>query len=169
MLAGEVSLNPGFTPFGFAGGLYDPHTGLVRFGARDYDPEIGRWTAKDPPLFDGGGTNLYGYALGDPVNRTDPTGRSATAIPWREVLIGAGAVAGAPAVAGAGLVGLYILLAMTLEDDRANETPEEKEERRRQALDDCIVACRATLSTREWSGDKFYRCKRNCLRSAGCP
>ena len=26
--------NPGFQPFGFAGGLYDPDTGLVRFGAR---------------------------------------------------------------------------------------------------------------------------------------
>jgi RHS repeat-associated protein len=40
--------NPGFQPFGFAGGIYDQHTGLVRFGARDYDPKIGRWTAKDP-------------------------------------------------------------------------------------------------------------------------
>jgi uncharacterized protein RhaS with RHS repeats len=29
--------NPGFQPFGFAGGLYDAGTGLVRFGARDYD------------------------------------------------------------------------------------------------------------------------------------
>ena len=27
--------NPGFQPFGFAGGLYDRDTGLVRFGARD--------------------------------------------------------------------------------------------------------------------------------------
>ena len=29
---------PGFQPFGFAGGLYDHDTGLVRFGARDYQP-----------------------------------------------------------------------------------------------------------------------------------
>jgi hypothetical protein len=28
---------PGLQPFGFAGGLYDADTGLVRFGARDYD------------------------------------------------------------------------------------------------------------------------------------
>jgi YD repeat-containing protein len=27
--------NPGFQPFGFAGGLYDDDTGLVRFGARE--------------------------------------------------------------------------------------------------------------------------------------
>jgi len=27
--------NPAFQPFGFAGGLYDNDTGLVRFGARD--------------------------------------------------------------------------------------------------------------------------------------
>ncbi len=50
--------NPGFQPFGFAGGLYDRDTGLVRFGARDYDPETGRWTVKDPILFLGNDTNL---------------------------------------------------------------------------------------------------------------
>ena len=40
--------SPGLTPFGFAGGLYDKDTGLVRFGARDYDASVGRWTSKDP-------------------------------------------------------------------------------------------------------------------------
>ena len=63
-----VDTNPGFQPSGFAGGLYDPDTGLVRFGARDYDPDVGRWTAVDPILFAGGDTNLYGYVLNDPVN-----------------------------------------------------------------------------------------------------
>jgi RHS repeat-associated protein len=66
--------NPGFQPFGFAGGLYDPDTGLVRFGARDYDAETGRWTAKDSSLFDGRDPNLYEYAFGDPVNFVDWTG-----------------------------------------------------------------------------------------------
>ncbi len=66
--------NPGFQPFGFAGGLYDSDTGLVRFGARDYDPHTGRWTSKDPIRFGGGDSNLYGYVLGDPVNFIDPTG-----------------------------------------------------------------------------------------------
>ena len=67
--------NPEFQPFGFAGGLYDRETGLVRFGARDYDPETGRFTAPDPAGFAGGSTNLYGYALNDPVNLTDPSGQ----------------------------------------------------------------------------------------------
>ncbi|MGQ0593407.1 MAG: RHS repeat-associated core domain-containing protein, partial [Gammaproteobacteria bacterium] len=73
---GRVALdtNPDFQPFGFAGGLYDRDTGLVRFGARDYDAETGRWTAKDPIRFAGGDTNLYGYVLNDPVNLRDPLG-----------------------------------------------------------------------------------------------
>ena len=64
---------PDFQPFGFAGGLYDPDTGLVRFGARDYDTASGRWTSTDPVrfLFT---TNLYSYGGNDPVNRLDPTG-----------------------------------------------------------------------------------------------
>ena len=61
-------------PFGFAGGLADADTGLVRFGLRDYDPEAGRWTARDPALYEGGQANLYAYVSNDPVARRDPTG-----------------------------------------------------------------------------------------------
>ncbi len=68
--------NPGFQPFGFAGGLYDRDTKLIRFGARDYDAVTGRWTAKDPTLFLGEDVNLYLYAFGDPVNFVDPAGRA---------------------------------------------------------------------------------------------
>ncbi len=66
--------NPGFQPFGFAGGLYDPKTKLVRFGARDYDAVTGRWTNKDQIGFIGGVSNLYEYCLDDPVNFVDPKG-----------------------------------------------------------------------------------------------
>jgi len=67
--------DPSFAiPFGFAGGLHDRDTGLVRFGFRDYDPDTGRWTAKDPILFAGGDTDFYGYCLGDPINWVDPFG-----------------------------------------------------------------------------------------------
>ncbi len=90
---GKVTLdtNPGFQPFGFAGGIYDVETGLVRFGARDYDAQVGRWTAKDPILFNGGQTNLYVYVGNDPVNGIDPSGLIAPVV----VAVAAGAAAGA--------------------------------------------------------------------------
>jgi RHS repeat-associated protein len=66
--------NPGFQPFGFAGGLYDVDTQLVRYGARDYDAETGRWTAKDVIGFLGGDSNLYRYVVNDPINLADPSG-----------------------------------------------------------------------------------------------
>lgn len=69
-----VDTNPGFQPFGFAGGLYDSETRLVRFGARDYDSVTGRWTARDPILFRGGSSNLYRYINNEPVNAIDPSG-----------------------------------------------------------------------------------------------
>ena len=71
---GQVLLdtNPGFQPMGFAGGMWDPDTGLVRFGARDYDPETGRWTSKDP----------IGFAGGDSISMPTPaTIRSTSSIP----------------------------------------------------------------------------------------
>lgn len=64
-----------FIPFGFAGGIYDQETGLLRFGARDYDPSIGRWLSKDPSLFRGG-FNLYAYSHNDPINYIDPDGKN---------------------------------------------------------------------------------------------
>jgi len=61
-------------PIGFAGGLYDADTGLIRFGVRDYDPAIGRWTAKDPIDFYGGDLNIFGYVSNDPISLVDPLG-----------------------------------------------------------------------------------------------
>jgi RHS repeat-associated protein len=70
-----MDTNPGFQPFGFASGLYDWQTGLVRFGARDYDARTGRWTTKDLTLFAGGDANLYAYVSNDPVNGADVKGQ----------------------------------------------------------------------------------------------
>ncbi len=91
--------NPGFQPFGFAGGLYDPDTGLVHFGARDYDPETGRWISRDPILFAGGETSLYGYAGNDPINFIDPSGLYC--LSNRAILAISGAIGGALAGAAA--------------------------------------------------------------------
>jgi RHS repeat-associated protein len=85
--------NPGFQPFGFAGGIYDQHTGLTRFGVRDYDAQTGRWTAKDPIRFGGGDANLYSYTFSDPVNFIDSNGKFG--LPGAAVGAGIGAVSGA--------------------------------------------------------------------------
>ena len=83
--------NQGFQPFGYAGGLYDHRTGLVRFGARDYDALISRWLAKDPIVFQGGDTNLYRANAGDPINSHDPSGLiSVPLLGWVDAGEGAG-------------------------------------------------------------------------------
>jgi RHS repeat-associated protein len=67
--------NPSFDlPVGFAGGIPDDATGLVRFGFRDYEPGTGRWAAKDPIFFKSGQANLFVYIGNDPVNLKDPSG-----------------------------------------------------------------------------------------------
>jgi len=78
----------GFQPFGFAGGMADSATGLVRFGARDYDPAVGRWTAKDPIGFRGGETNLYAYVNNAPTLWADPTGLQVIVIVVGEGIVG---------------------------------------------------------------------------------
>jgi len=65
--------NPGFQPFTFAGGIYDQHTKLIRFGVRDYDAFTGRWISKDMILF-GDGLNVYLYVNVDPINYIDLLG-----------------------------------------------------------------------------------------------
>ncbi|NQX62513.1 S-layer homology domain-containing protein [Paenibacillus qinlingensis] len=67
--------NPSFTlALGYAGGLADDGTKLVRFGFRDYDPHSGRWTAKDPILLDSEQANLYAYVNNNPIQYRDPCG-----------------------------------------------------------------------------------------------
>lgn len=58
-------------PWRFAGGYLDTATGLYKFGARFYDPALGRWTQRDPSGID---SNPYAYAGDNPVNFVDPTG-----------------------------------------------------------------------------------------------
>lgn len=72
---GEVIFDSasGLQPFGFAGGLYDAATGLVRLGARDYSATVGRWTSTDRIRFVDQ-DNLSVYVENDPINRIDPLG-----------------------------------------------------------------------------------------------
>jgi RHS repeat-associated protein len=76
--------NPGFQPFGFAGGLWDRDLKLLKFGARDYDPEVSRWVRMEPLMkrsreavrlaMRGQALNAYVYARNDPLHWKDSTG-----------------------------------------------------------------------------------------------
>lgn len=61
-------------PLRFAAGVREAATAHLYFSFRDYDPEIGRWTSRDPSLYSGNQANLYQYVLNDPVNFMDPLG-----------------------------------------------------------------------------------------------
>jgi RHS repeat-associated protein len=72
--------NPGWQPFGFAGGLYEPSSALVRFGVRDFSGTFGRWLSKDQSRFSAGDLNIFGYSYGDPANVVDLNGKVPLAV-----------------------------------------------------------------------------------------
>jgi RHS repeat-associated protein len=59
---------------GYPGQWRDGASGLLQNHHRDYDPMTGRYIEADP-LGLGGGSNLYAYVGGDPINAVDPDGR----------------------------------------------------------------------------------------------
>ena len=117
-----------FQPFGFAGGLRDPQTGLVRFGARDYDPETGRWTAKDPIGLEGGSSNVYGYVSGQPISRIDPDGRAEL-----------GLIATVAAVSATAILGNYAY--MDLHALRSSLQQQYPGHGRNDSLRHCVASC----------------------------
>jgi RHS repeat-associated protein len=65
-----LQINPtGFNLF--TGKMLTEETGLVYFGARWYDPEVGRWITPDPAE---DGENWYAFCNNNPINYTDPNG-----------------------------------------------------------------------------------------------
>jgi RHS repeat-associated protein len=63
------------TPVGFTGAMWQQSTGTWVTLHRNYNPSLGRWLREDP-IGLRGGTNLYAYVEGNPVNLTDPYGLS---------------------------------------------------------------------------------------------
>ncbi|RYF06855.1 MAG: hypothetical protein EOO77_26385, partial [Oxalobacteraceae bacterium] len=80
LTAGGTGSGSGQNPYSFKAGIQDRATGLVKFGLRWYDATAGTWTQQDTldaPLSPTD-ANRYGFAGGDPVNSSDPTGLSAS-------------------------------------------------------------------------------------------
>jgi RHS repeat-associated protein len=92
-------------PWRYAGQYQDISTGLYKMGARYYQPELGRWTQRDPlqravnpaqpPE-----AHPYLYVRANPINYVDPTGELSVA----QECAASGLVVGA-ASAGAAFVG----------------------------------------------------------------
>ena len=61
-------------PFQYTARDFDTESGLYYMRARYFDPTTGRFLTEDPIGAAGGSLNFYSYALGDPVNASDPTG-----------------------------------------------------------------------------------------------
>jgi RHS repeat-associated protein len=79
----------------FTGQEEDAETGLYYYGARYYDPILGRFISADTIVqnpFDPQSLNRYSYCINNPLKYTDPTGHG-----WWDVVINAavGAVVGA--------------------------------------------------------------------------
>ena len=70
---GEEKTTGVLSPWRFGSKRIDPHTGLINFGRRDYDPATGRWIEPDP-IGHADGPNLYAYVLNSPLTRFDAYG-----------------------------------------------------------------------------------------------
>ncbi|MBW3085040.1 hypothetical protein KEM60_01232 [Austwickia sp. TVS 96-490-7B] len=97
----------------YVGGIYEPATGLTRFGVRWYNPATGRFTTPDPS---GKEKNNYLYASGNACNRTDPSGEECTrdqaiALGVTGIVVGVVGVV----VAGVGVAGLAGIAAVGTE------------------------------------------------------
>ncbi len=68
----------GGSRYRFTGQIEIPEAQLYFYKARMYDPAMGRFYQTDPVASD---PNPYAYALGDPVNLTDPLGQMVYTVP----------------------------------------------------------------------------------------
>ncbi|MFC1807882.1 RHS repeat-associated core domain-containing protein [Candidatus Omnitrophota bacterium] len=79
VIPAEAGIYTSVTPYLYTGQLFDDSTNLYYYGARYYDPELGRFITSDtivPDPTDPQAFDRYGYARGNPIRYTDPTGHS---------------------------------------------------------------------------------------------
>jgi RHS repeat-associated protein len=69
----QVKVSPTGNPWQFGEKRFDEKTGLILFGFRIYDGNIGRWISQDPAGFLDG-PNAYAYLHNNPLNHLDRLG-----------------------------------------------------------------------------------------------
>jgi len=100
------------TTLQFAGQYLDSETGLYYMRARYYDAQTGQFISRDPMTWATG--HPYGYANGNPINFTDPTGLLSLGDIWNFLSTWAEPL-GALASAGAIIFGAIVPLAVFFE------------------------------------------------------
>jgi RHS repeat-associated protein len=93
---------------GFHGKAVDTDTGLQYFGARYYDPVLGRFMGVDPVGFQDDNIhsfNKYAYGNNNPYKYIDPDGKNAVSV---ILILGAGMVSGALTSAGVNMAMQYM-------------------------------------------------------------
>ena len=101
-------------PFQFNGqvGAITQSNGLVKIGARYYDPSTARFTSQDP-TGQAGGINLYSFAANNPINYSDVTGDSISPVGVAASLLGIGfTIAALPAELTVATAGVVVLAAV---------------------------------------------------------
>jgi RHS repeat-associated protein len=68
------------TRYQYTGRESDEKSGLMYYRARQYDPQIGRFTTEDPIGFAAGDVNLYAYVDNNPINNFDSLGLEVEAV-----------------------------------------------------------------------------------------
>ncbi len=75
VVEGKFEMQP--QPFTYVGqfGVMDEGSGIYYMGARYFDANAKRFISEDPMGLDGGDTNLYAYAVDNPIMGVDPNGQ----------------------------------------------------------------------------------------------
>jgi RHS repeat-associated protein len=153
----------GVEVFKYTGQLHDTVTGLYPFGARLYDPNVGRFITQDPLLGsprDPQSLNRYAYARNNPLRYTDRNGLSFTTSSLLARLGPTAAnIVGAVATVVASMVNNVVTQAVSGASSRAQVIPSAVKATARGAAS-------SDSSKDEASDDPYYRKPDDIMRTA---
>jgi RHS repeat-associated protein len=146
-------------------------TGLHQNWMRDYDPTLGRYIQADPIGWNGG-SNLYAYVAGDPLNISDPGGLQFAPpivgprpLPW--IGRAPSLIRPTPAIPRPGTPSLRYY--PKIEGvQHPNDTRPNQPDQCAIVLRYCITHCTDRTLPTMGDGWAFVRCKNKCMDDFGC-